>query len=355
MIYNKSLHRFAFFTAVCTGILIIAGALVTSTGSGLSVPDWPNTYGNFMFAFPLSKMVGGILYEHGHRMIASVVGFFILVLAFWLWRKESRKWVRVLGFLALGAVITQGILGGLTVLLLLPTAISVSHAALAQLVFSIVSAIALFTSKWWTSDQLRSPRRVPTAFHDEEKRPALFTLCIATTAAVFIQLILGAVMRHTQSGLVITDFPFAYGQLFPSLNAEALQRYTQHLQSLELRKFIDGTVGVDQILIHMAHRIWAIVAAGLVIWTSIRLINQSGDSKRFAFFAYALIALIVTQFTLGILTILTHKMVEITTAHVAAGAIVLITCVLTSLHVARLSGIRQPQYSFALTPKEIPA
>ena len=111
-IYHKALHRFALATAFTTGILIVAGALVTSTQSGLSVPDWPNTYGHFMFTFPLTKMVGGILYEHGHRMIASIVGFMILVLAFWLWKKEERRWVRMLGFLSLAAVITQGILGG---------------------------------------------------------------------------------------------------------------------------------------------------------------------------------------------------------------------------------------------------
>ena len=93
-------HLFSLLVAASTLVLIFAGGLVTSTGSGLAVPDWPNTYGWFMFSFPLDKMVGGIFYEHGHRLIASTVGFLILVLAFWLWRVEPRRWVRRLGFIA---------------------------------------------------------------------------------------------------------------------------------------------------------------------------------------------------------------------------------------------------------------
>src|ERR1700736_5158920 len=110
------LHRFATLVAACTALLVLAGSLVTSTGSGLAVPDWPTSYGWNMFTFPPSKWVGGILYEHGHRLIASTVGFFTIVLAIWLWRAEPRRWMRRLGLAALGAVILQGLLGGLTVL-----------------------------------------------------------------------------------------------------------------------------------------------------------------------------------------------------------------------------------------------
>ena len=132
-----------------TGILIFAGGLVTSTESGLSVPDWPNTYGYFMFFFPLDKMVGGIRFEHTHRLVASTVGFLILVLAAWLWRSEPRLWVRRLGYIALAAVITQGILGGITVLWYLPDPISIAHASLAQIVFCLTMTIALVTSPGW--------------------------------------------------------------------------------------------------------------------------------------------------------------------------------------------------------------
>src|SRR5947207_12128506 len=112
---NAGLHRFAFFTACCTAILIFVGGLVTSTGSGLSVPDWPTTYGWNMFTFPMSKWVGGILFEHTHRLVASFVGFLTVVLAVWTWFREKRSWVRRLAVAALGTVIMQGVLGGLTV------------------------------------------------------------------------------------------------------------------------------------------------------------------------------------------------------------------------------------------------
>src|SRR6476469_8892357 len=125
------LHRFAKFVAGCTVLLVLAGSLVTSTGSGLSVPDWPTTYGSNMFAFPPSKWVGGILYEHGPRLIASTVGFLTTVLAGWLWRAYPGRWVRRLGAAALAAVIVQGVLGGITVLFFLPAAISTAHAGLA--------------------------------------------------------------------------------------------------------------------------------------------------------------------------------------------------------------------------------
>src|SRR5438876_5424901 len=158
------LHVFAALVAASTLLLIFAGGLVTSTGSGLAVPDWPNTYGWFMFSFPLDKMVGGIFYEHGHRLIASTVGFLIVVLAVWLWHAERRRWVRRLGYLALAAVITQGILGGITVLWYLPDAISIAHASLAQIVFCLTTAIALVTSNGWNRGYIadpQGPRRSP--------------------------------------------------------------------------------------------------------------------------------------------------------------------------------------------------
>src|SRR5512134_1338952 len=141
------LHRFSIVVVGCTVALILAGSLVTSTGSGLAVPDWPTTYGENMFLFPPSKWVGGILYEHGHRLIASGVGFLTIILAVWLWVQEPRRWLKKLGVAALGAVILQGLLGGLTVLFFLPAAISTAHAGLAEVFFCLTVAIALFTSE----------------------------------------------------------------------------------------------------------------------------------------------------------------------------------------------------------------
>src|ERR1700674_5907361 len=143
------LHRFATFVAACTVLLVLAGSLVTSTNSGLAVPDWPTTYGSNMFAFPPSRWVGGILYEHGHRLIASTVGFLTIILAAWLWTADPRRWMRWLGVTALRGVIAQCVLGGLTVLLFLPAPVSTAHAGLAEIFFCITVAIALCTSPRW--------------------------------------------------------------------------------------------------------------------------------------------------------------------------------------------------------------
>src|SRR3954470_8987260 len=144
-------HRYATFVMLCTVLLIAAGGMVTSTGSGVSVPDWPTTYGWNMFTFPLHNWVGGIRYEHSHRLIASTVGFLTIILAVWTWRGEARAWVRKLGFAALCAVILQGLLGGITVLFFLPPAVSIGHAGLAQIFFCITITLALVTSPGWTN------------------------------------------------------------------------------------------------------------------------------------------------------------------------------------------------------------
>src|SRR6266852_9613599 len=142
--HNKALHRFAIFTAVCTFCLVIAGGLVTSTQSGLAVPDWPLSYGQLM-----PPMVGGIFYEHGHRMVAATVGFLTVIQAIWLQRRARKRSLRILGWTAVGAVIAQGVLGGLTVLLLLPPAVSIAHAGLAEIFLCLNVSIAFFASRWY--------------------------------------------------------------------------------------------------------------------------------------------------------------------------------------------------------------
>src|SRR5262245_44217784 len=205
------LHRFATFLAGCTVLLVLAGSLVTSTGSGLSVPDWPTSYGWNMFAFPPSNWVGGIFYEHGHRLIASSVGFLTIILTVWLWLSESRRWVRWLGVAALAAVITQGVLGGLTVLFFLPAAISTAHAALAEIFFCLVVSIALFTApSWRAGGAAHLERSVRTG------DASLRRLATTTTALIYAQILLGATMRHTEAGLAIPDFPLMLGHLLPT-------------------------------------------------------------------------------------------------------------------------------------------
>jgi heme a synthase len=179
---NRWLHRYAIALAVCTLFLVVAGASVTSKQAGLSVPDWPLSYGQVM-----PEMTGGVFFEHGHRMVATFVGLLTIGLAIWLARAEKRAWMRKLGWIALGAVILQGLLGGLTVLLLLPPAVSVSHACLAQLFFSATVAIAIFTSRSWQ----RGAEMV-----EDYGKPSLRSLAVVIPALVLAQIALGAAFRH---------------------------------------------------------------------------------------------------------------------------------------------------------------
>src|SRR5579864_7455307 len=172
------LHRYATLLAVCTLFLVVAGASVTSHQAGLSVPDWPLSYGQVM-----PPMVGGVRWEHGHRLVATFVGMLTTGLAIWLAVAEQRRWMRKLGWIALAAVIVQGVLGGLTVLLLLPPAVSISHACLAQLFFSTTVAIAIFTSRPW----LNGPSLV-----QDHGWPSLKSLSILVPALVLAQVALGA-------------------------------------------------------------------------------------------------------------------------------------------------------------------
>jgi len=306
--HNLWLHRFAKLVVGATFILIFIGGLVTSTDSGLAVPDWPATYGQFMFSFPLSQMVGGILYEHGHRLAASIVGILMVILAVWLWLKEPRPWVKRLGWLALLAVIAQGLLGGLTVLFLLPTAISVSHGALAQIFFCLTICLALLTSKEWQQ---------PPAKITDTLRPPLQTLTIVTTAAIFMQLILGAVMRHTKSGLAIPDFPLAFGRIIPPFDSA-------------------------KIAIHFSHRLGALVVSALIIWTAARIMKYYRAEKKLFRPAWLLICALLAQLALGAFTVWTQKGVIITTAHVVTGALILGTSLVLALRAHRmLAGVGQ--------------
>jgi cytochrome c oxidase assembly protein subunit 15 len=332
--YQRGLHIFALFTAACTFLLIVAGGLVTSTGSGLSVPDWPNTYGRFMFAYPLDEMVGGIFYEHSHRMIASIVGFLTVILTIWVWRREERRWVRNLTLVALLSVVLQGALGGITVLFLLPTAVSVAHATLAQTFFVMVSSIALVTSRWWISQPDRGPVIAPAG------ESSLTTLAVGVSLMVWIQLILGAVMRHTASGLAVPDFPLAYGEMFPPLSPEAMQRYTETLIRDDIRIAADGPLAASQVFIHLLHRYWGVLTGVMLCWTVYRSFLAAKTFPRLGVLGMSLAVVTLLQVCLGALTVLMRKPVEVATAHVALGAFLLVLIVLTALHSRRLYGPR---------------
>ena len=308
---------FAALVAASTAVLIFAGGLVTSTGSGLSVPDWPNTYGWFMWAFPMSKMVGGIFYEHAHRLIASTVGFLILVLAIWLGRAEPRRWVRRLGYLALGAVIAQGILGGITVLWYLPDAISIAHASLAHIVFCLTVTIALATSPGWKRayGELPTPNsQLPRRLHSPDDR-TLRRIAIVTTAIVYVQILIGATMRHTGAGLAIPDFPLSFGHLIPP-------------------------IWDSKIAIHFAHRVGAATVTLLILATAGRVLFHHGSRSELRRPAILLLLLVTLQITLGALTVLSHKQFIINSLHVVNGALVLVTSLVLTLraHRARFAG-----------------
>lgn len=324
---NKALHRFSILTAISTFILIFIGGLVTSTGSGLSVPDWPTTYGENMFTYPVDKWIGGIKYEHGHRLFASFVGFLTVILAVWLAFKEERLWVRIMGFGALAAVIIQGILGGLTVLFLLPTAVSVAHGMLAQTFFCMVASIALVTSSWWKTNTL--------GLHDTQGSP-LQMMTVLAAIAVFIQLVFGALLRHTYSGLSVPDFPLAHGQMFPSLSPESLASYNQQLINDGYKWMGDKPVAAYQIVIHLLHRYWAYVVATIVFILGYRLRSSTEIPTGFRTIGSFMMAMILLQFTFGILTILSRKEFIVTSLHVVIGALVLVTCCLTLIAILRL-------------------
>src|SRR5262245_20715825 len=200
------LYRFAKFVVACTVLLILAGSLVTSHGAGLSVPDWPTSYGWNMFTFPPSMWVANIWYEHGHRLVASTVGFLTIILSIWLWKAETnRRWLRWLGVVALAAVIAQGLLGGITVLYLLPPAVSTAHAGLAEIFFCLTVSIALFTSPGWKTGYDESAP-------DDGQLRSIATL---TTLVIYTQILIGATMRHTGAGLAIPDFPWMFGHVVP--------------------------------------------------------------------------------------------------------------------------------------------
>lgn len=307
-----ALHRFAAFVAASTLVLIAAGGMVTSTGSGLAVPDWPSTYGYFMFSFPLSKMVGGIFYEHGHRLIASVVGLLTIALAAWLWWRDDRRWMRGLGLVALAAVLLQGLLGGLTVLFFLPAPVSIGHAALAEIFFCLTVAIALFTSAGW--------RHTPAVADD----PRLRRLAVATAGLVYVQILIGATVRHTGAGLAIPDFPLAFGGLLPPLWTTA-------------------------IAVHFAHRFGALVVSLAVVAVAACAWRRQRRRPEIVRPAGLLLALVAAQITLGAWTVWSGRAVWINTAHLVTGALLLATSVVLALRACRPLFGDRPATSVAQT------
>src|SRR6266568_511499 len=254
--YNGWLNRFAWFTAFATLLLICSGGMVTSKGVGLAVPDWPTTFGYNMFLFPLSKWVGGILFEHTHRLMGSAVGFLTIILAVWLWLREGRQWVRNLGVIALAGVILQGILGGLRVTMM-KNEIGIFHACIALAFFGLLVLIALVTTNFWGT---LGKQRI-----DSRKFASLKTLAIAVTIAIYVQLALGATMRHQHRDLAMLDFPTANGAWIPDTSAAALAKINAWRGARAL-----SDVSAFQIWLQMAHRFLASIIAVAIITFFVR-------------------------------------------------------------------------------------
>lgn len=304
---NRGVHRFALLVACATFFLIIAGALVTSHDAGLATPDWPLSNGQF---FP--KMVGNLFWEHGHRLVATTVGLLTIGLVIFLFVREERSWVRRLGLLALAGVIAQGLLGGLTVKLMLPLAVSTAHATLAQLFFCTTVSLAVFTSASWIKTR-------PTT--EEQGSLAVRYVCVAAAATIFLQLVIGATLRHSATW--------------------------------------DKPLPTDLLLTHVG----GALAVTLLLGSAASMILLRHRSERFlARPAKVALSLLALQLCLGVAAYLTrvaspsdpqplNPMVGITVAHVACGALVFATTIVLTLRAFKVLPAPESALGLSASPQ----
>ncbi len=275
------------FTACATLVVITAGALVTSNDAGLSVPDWPTSFG---YLVKVPQFVGGVRYEWSHRMVAGTLVSLTLAIAVWTLLVERRRWLRWLAIGAFCTVIAQAILGGLTVLLFQPPWISTAHATVAQTFFCIAVSIALFTGKKWVEE-------VPRVEFDS-RRPSLITLTLLSILVLYLQLILGGMFRH-------------HGMSW------------------------------------WPHVLNAVTVSFVLAWTAVRAISVYSNIEAVRRPAIIMLSLLITQLCLGFTAFLTRvawgrdtaqpelPMVVSTVAHVAVGALLLATTVVLAIQVWR--------------------
>lgn len=285
--YNRGHHVFAIFTACATLVVITAGALVTSNDAGLSVPDWPTSFG---YLVKVPHFVGGIRFEWTHRMLAGSLVTLTLAIALWTLVVEKRRWLRWLGLAALGTVIAQAILGGLTVLLLQPPAVSAAHATVAQTFFCIAVVIAMFTGRQWIEEEPR--------VEFDQRRPSLFTLTLLSIFVLYVQLILGAMFRH-------------HGMSW------------------------------------WPHVLNAVIVSFVLAWTAVRALSLFSHIQAVRRPAILMLSLLIAQLCLGFAAFLTRvewgkeaaqpelPMVLSTVTHVAVGALLLATTVVLAIQVWR--------------------
>jgi cytochrome c oxidase assembly protein subunit 15 len=297
--YHWALHRYACFCAGSILFLICLGGLVTSHEAGMSVPDWPNTYGYNMFFFPWQDWVGGIFYEHSHRLVAFGVGILVTILAVGLCFQE-RIWLRWMGLVVPVFIALEATIGGLRVVL--------SEDQL---------GIALFTSRWWIG--------VDTPATDSlAGRPGVMPRkwtgrTLAICGLIFCQLMLGATMRHEHAGLSINDFPLAYGQVWPRVDPASVDAY--NLARLRHHEIPTTALYINMQMAHRAGAVLitvAILAAAAAVWLT------PGAARILRRWSAVWVFLVFLQFALGAFTIWTNKAADVATAHVAVGALTLV-------------------------------
>lgn len=302
--HRPGLWRYSQFTVAFAAFVIYAGAMVTSTGSGMAVPDWPQSFGTWT-----PRMEGGVFYEHGHRVVAGILGLLVGGLALGAAAGESRRWARVITWTALVAVIVQAGLGGFTVLIATfrdwthtHPGFSTVHASLAQALFALLVAYATVAAPgWWST----APRRPAPR--------ALAAQAAALVGLVYLQILLGAAMRHQQAGLIIYDFPLSYGRVIP--------------------EFHNALVALN-----FSHRVggWAIALWGG--WLAWRVARDRGLDRWVRGPAALLLGAVLAQFLLGASVVWTGlRLPLLTSAHVLGGSVVLTSALVLALRLRRLS------------------
>jgi heme a synthase len=296
------------FVAVLAFVLLLAGALVTSNNAGLAVPDWPTSFGSI---YKMPRMIGGVKFEHGHRMVAEAVGLLTIFIAVWTWQVDKRPWMRALTITAVLGVIFQGVLGGLTVLNFLPPAISTAHATVGQTMFCVLAAIAVFTSRSWMEEPAEKILR-------KESR-ILIRHSWMLIGFLYLQLILGAAFRHVWT---------KWGP--PGSNRWPVHR-----------------------IVHVflyPHILNALLVAGLILFLSLRVISQSSGVPYLRGPAVWMLALLIAQLLLGVGAYVvrvvqgvdelqpTPGLVAITVAHLGVGALILAAAMILTIQSYRHAG-----------------
>ena len=294
-------HRFAKVLVFVTFCLLLLGGIVHNTGSSLACPDWPLCYGS-----ALPPMQGKVAVEHSHRLLASTVGCMTIGLAVLLWkRRRGDRPLCLMGLVAVFLVVAQGILGGMTVLYQLPELVSTAHLATSMLFFSLLIVIVWRTSLNPPTPPFSKGGIPGTSPFEKGGLRGISVLPFFTTFFVYLQMILGAFVRHSKSGLVCPDIPFCYGSLWPE--------------------------GHPMLRLHMAHRILGMIVAAAIIWLSTTFWKKSRGDRRICYLLIAAPLLVLTQVVLGFASVTTRLGVVPVTAHLGVAALLLGVMVSLSL------------------------